>query len=992
MSNYTKLTDFEAKDSLPTGDPGKIIKGADFEREFDRIAIAIESKANTEDVDLVSFAHINEYINPSNGSGPIDHATALTNACNAAETVLFGGTTMNIDADWSFPSGGKARRWMFQGNTWNLTNNAQITIDVDDFSIIGEGATVDGNWKLAQVDGETAATPTTITVQSGHNFEVGDQIASSWSNNYLPNSSSRVGGENPLITFNTVFSKTDTTITLTYEVLETITAGGVGESIPGNAWLINARFDKSNIHFTGANSFHVEGVKFQNLPNAYAINVEDTTESATASIVNCEVNGIALDALNFRGNALYMRNVKVRDVRDIAKQVLVWSNQTKPGYLYAEHCDWAHNNQDTFLYGYTPTTSKCFFPEMVWENCVFDGINSNSFVPAQTYEQPTLNWAVRSGAHHLIGGKATFVNCNFFNISRSILGTTYSGIDSVTQEKMLFQNCNMDCEGAYFEIEGDDLNSTGESITAPLIYENCNIKATNYRLNLGLNEVYFSNSVIQQKGGQQGIDYFYRGDEHEETSTTTTRAYYVGEFVLNTGSGLVYECTAGETESYEAPSGTLLTNATYFTEKARLYYVESSATISQDVERLALVKVTTSNTYYQCVAGASDNYQADSGSLLTDSSLFSRITTKIRAGHYENTRLVGDFEFDKLSDVIFDNLRLPKRTGERVPILKGLYQSSMDNQIIFEGVDVTDSTAVDPDDFFLNGSDFSDAPPIEIKIEGSDAVMVYGGDTTSAREHHFRLIGRQFDSSVGGTAPTPVRGAFLADPLETSIVEARAARDQRHKITVTKSLDINASAAADATTVVVTNIANSETFAVGDWISFNNDGDADVYFKEVTAVTGSDPYTLTINSGLDEAITTSTNSFLIKHVYTNVVLDDNGVANFSGGTTGGLTTITSSSNAATLDLRDGDSFLHDLTENVTYTFSNPAASGSVSAFSLKVIQGSTARTITWPSSVDWAGGTAPTLSTGNDDVDVFVFFTDDGGTTYYGFTAGQDMS
>ena len=104
------------------------------------------------------------------------------------------------------------------------------------------------------------------------------------------------------------------------------------------------------------------------------------------------------------------------------------------------------------------------------------------------------------------------------------------------------------------------------------------------------------------------------------------------------------------------------------------------------------------------------------------------------------------------------------------------------------------------------------------------------------------------------------------------------------------------------------------------------------------------------------------------------------------------TAVTSSSNAATIDLDDGDSFTHDLTENVTYTFSNPAPSGKATAFILKVIQDSTARTITWPSSVDWSGGTAPTLSTGNNDVDIFVFYTNDGGTTYYGSIVGQDFA
>jgi len=122
-----------------------------------------------------------------------------------------------------------------------------------------------------------------------------------------------------------------------------------------------------------------------------------------------------------------------------------------------------------------------------------------------------------------------------------------------------------------------------------------------------------------------------------------------------------------------------------------------------------------------------------------------------------------------------------------------------------------------------------------------------------------------------------------------------------------------------------------------------------------------------------------------------VTADANGVVTFDNGKIEESTAITSSSNAATLNLRDGDNFTHTLTENVTYTFSNPATSGKVSAFSLKVTQDSTARTITWPSSVDWAGATAPSLTETSGGVDVFVFVTYEGGTNYYGFTAGQAM-
>ena len=122
-----------------------------------------------------------------------------------------------------------------------------------------------------------------------------------------------------------------------------------------------------------------------------------------------------------------------------------------------------------------------------------------------------------------------------------------------------------------------------------------------------------------------------------------------------------------------------------------------------------------------------------------------------------------------------------------------------------------------------------------------------------------------------------------------------------------------------------------------------------------------------------------------------VTSDANGVVSFDNGTIDEVTSVTSSSNAATINLRDGNVFEHDLTENVTYTFSNPASAGRASAFVLKVIQDSSARTITWPTSVDWPAATAPTLTATNNGVDVFVFFTIDGGTTYYGFVAGQAL-
>jgi len=47
MSNYTKATNFTAKDSLTTGDVGKIVKGSEIDAELVAIATAITSKADT---------------------------------------------------------------------------------------------------------------------------------------------------------------------------------------------------------------------------------------------------------------------------------------------------------------------------------------------------------------------------------------------------------------------------------------------------------------------------------------------------------------------------------------------------------------------------------------------------------------------------------------------------------------------------------------------------------------------------------------------------------------------------------------------------------------------------------------------------------------------------------------------------------------------------------------------------------------------------------
>jgi hypothetical protein len=92
----------------------------------------------------------------------------------------------------------------------------------------------------------------------------------------------------------------------------------------------------------------------------------------------------------------------------------------------------------------------------------------------------------------------------------------------------------------------------------------------------------------------------------------------------------------------------------------------------------------------------------------------------------------------------------------------------------------------------------------------------------------------------------------------------------------------------------------------------------------------------------------------------------------------------------TLDLSTGNVFSSTPASNATYVFNSPPTTGTAYGFTLKITPSGTV-TVTWPSSVDWAGGTAPDAPASG-ATNVYSFYTQDGGTTYYGFLAGGAMA
>ncbi len=147
---------------------------------------------------------------------------------------------------------------------------------------------------------------------------------------------------------------------------------------------------------------------------------------------------------------------------------------------------------------------------------------------------------------------------------------------------------------------------------------------------------------------------------------------------------------------------------------------------------------------------------------------------------------------------------------------------------------------------------------------------------------------------------------------------------------------------------------------------------------------GSSWNTIAVNSAIKEVSDDTSPSLggnldAADYIVGKPVIKDYAEAVKAHGTTGG---------SITCNLEDGN--IHTITLNAatTFAFSNPPASGKAGSLTLIINQGTTAYAVTWPSSVDWSGGSAPDLSTVSTDY-VLTFLTLDGGTTWRGWLSGS---
>ena len=161
MSDYNKSTNFTAKDGLPTGNAGKIVKGTEIDTELTAVSNAIASKA---DINSPTFT----------GTPAAPTAAAGTNTTQLATTAF-----MKAALDVLLPTGVIC---MWSGVTiptgWYLCDGQNSTPDLRGKFVIGAGTVIANVTANAGANTTGSISGTTLTVSSVVNgtIAVGDLV------------------------------------------------------------------------------------------------------------------------------------------------------------------------------------------------------------------------------------------------------------------------------------------------------------------------------------------------------------------------------------------------------------------------------------------------------------------------------------------------------------------------------------------------------------------------------------------------------------------------------------------------------------------------------------------------------------------------------------------------------------------------------------------------------------------------------------------------
>jgi hypothetical protein len=158
MSNYTQVTFFTPKDSLPITDPNKTIFGAAYDVEFANISAAIATKLDStfSNPSLVSL-NITSVAAVANGLG-LSAANTLGLYANSTLVATFASTGITFNVPFSFTAAGILTVGGLNVNGTPIPTNGFYLPSANTIGIATNGASVatigaDGGWALGTATG-----------------------------------------------------------------------------------------------------------------------------------------------------------------------------------------------------------------------------------------------------------------------------------------------------------------------------------------------------------------------------------------------------------------------------------------------------------------------------------------------------------------------------------------------------------------------------------------------------------------------------------------------------------------------------------------------------------------------------------------------------------------------------------------------------------------------------------------------------------------------
>jgi hypothetical protein len=164
MANYTKTTNFTAKDSLSTGNPLKIVRGAEHDTEYNNIATAIQTKADlaspalTGTATAVNLTISGNLVAASGASMGSNKITSLANPTNAQDAATKNYTDTAIATQATTDAG------LYLAKASNLSDVASVSTSRTNLGL-GTIATQDAS-AVAVTGGAIDNTPIGSTTRS----------------------------------------------------------------------------------------------------------------------------------------------------------------------------------------------------------------------------------------------------------------------------------------------------------------------------------------------------------------------------------------------------------------------------------------------------------------------------------------------------------------------------------------------------------------------------------------------------------------------------------------------------------------------------------------------------------------------------------------------------------------------------------------------------------------------------------------------------------